>query len=39
MLINFVFPTNFGKNITKNSREYRKKKNKMALSKCKSKTY
>ena len=39
MLINFIFPINFSKNITKNSREYRKKKNKIVLSKCKSKAY
>ena len=27
MLTNFTFPINFNKNITKNSGEYRKKKN------------
>ena len=39
MLINFVFPINFSENITKNNREYKKKKNKIVLSKYKSKTY
>ena len=39
MLINFIFPINFGKNTTKTSKEYRKKKNKIALSEYKSKTY
>ena len=39
MLANFVFPINFSENITKNNREYRKKKYKIALSKYKFKTY
>ena len=39
MPINFVFPINFNKNIIKNSKEYRKEKNKIVLSKCKFKTY
>jgi len=39
MPTNFVFPINFGKNTTKNNREYRKKKNKTVLSKYKYKTY
>ena len=39
MPTNFVFPINFSKNTTKNNREYRKKKNKTALSECKCKTY
>ena len=39
MFTNFIFPINFNKNITKNSKEYRKKKKKIILSKCKSKTY
>ena len=39
MPINFVFPINFSKNIIKNSRECRKEKNKIALSKYKFKTY
>jgi len=39
MLINFIFPINFGENNTKNSREYRKEKNKIALNKYKFKTY
>ena len=39
MPTNFVFPINFSKNTTKNNGEYRKKKNKIALSKYKSKTY
>ena len=38
MFTNFVFPINFSENITKNSKEYRKKKKKI-LSKCKFKTY
>ena len=39
MPTNFVFPINFSKNITKNSREYRKEKNKIILNKHKFKTY
>ena len=39
MLTNFIFPINFYKNITKNSKKYRKKINKIALSKYKVKTY
>ena len=39
MPTNFIFPINFGENTTKNSKEYRKKKNKIVLSKYKSKTY
>jgi hypothetical protein len=36
---NFVFSINFGKNITKNTGECRKEKNKIVLSECKFKTY
>ena len=39
MPTNFVFPIDFGENITKNSRECRKENNKIVLSKCKFKTY
>ena len=39
MPINFIFPINFSKNTIKNSREYKKKKNKIVLSEYKSKTY
>ena len=39
MPINFIFPINSGENTTKNSGEYRKKKNKIVLNECKSKTY
>ena len=39
MPTNFVFPINFSENITKNSRECRKEKNKIALSEYKFKTY
>ena len=38
IFINFIFPINFSENTTKNSGEYREK-NKIVLSKCKSKTY
>ena len=33
MLVNFIFPINFGKDTTKKYREYRKEKNKTALNK------
>ena len=39
MPANFIFPINFSENTTKNNREYKKKKNKIVLSKYKSKTY
>ena len=39
MPTNFIFLINFGKNTTKNSREYRKEKNKGVLSEYKLKTY
>ena len=39
MPTNFVFPIDFSENITKNSGEYRKEKNKIVLSECKFKTY
>ena len=39
MPINFIFPINFNKNITKNSKKYRKEKNKIVLNKFKFKTY
>ena len=39
MPTNFIFPINFNKNTAKNNREYKKKINKIVLSKYKFKTY
>ena len=39
MPANFIFPINFSENTTKNSKKYRKKKNKIVLSEYKFKTY